>query len=199
MRMLIVEATAGESDDVIADARERGHEVFRCQPSVETVLPCVGVADVAPCPFDGLIDVAIDVHPQSNGLEPRELGLLCAEVAGVPLVVAGHSPVDESASETTVEAAVSAAERAVVDNDLRVPTYALERAARRVLSDLGDLMPPVWASYEEHDGVFDVVIETDALGPIEQAAVDAALLPMFADAMRHGRFGDVVYTSRSEY
>jgi hypothetical protein len=43
------------------------------------------------------------------------------------------------------------------------------------------------------DGV-DVVIElSDPVNVIEEAALDAVVLPMFAEAMRQHRFGDVVY------
>ncbi|MEP7054967.1 MAG: hypothetical protein ABI912_06935 [Actinomycetota bacterium] len=193
MRMLVLEAHPGESDDVLLEAADRGHEVFRCQPVDGQVLPCNGLVGESGCPFDDRIDVAIDVHLGTRGLTPRELGLLCAEQSGIPIVVAGKSPIGESAPETTLADVVIAAERLFMAADMRLPLYALERSVRGELANLGRRTAPVWVSYEDHDGVFDVVVEGDGIGPVEQAALDAALLPMFAEAMVQRRFGDTVY------
>lgn len=193
MRILVVESHIGESDELISEAEEQGHEVVRCQPVDETVLPCVGIDGDSDCPFDGRVDVAIDVHPGPRGFAPREIGLLCAEQAGIPLVVAGASPLGASATETTAAGALPAAERLARDADDRLPEYAVERAVRRELESIGRGGEPVDVTYEDHDGVFDVVVAGVELGPIEQAALDAAVLPLFAEAMRRQRFGDTIY------
>lgn len=146
-------------------------------------------------PFDERVDVAIDVHQGPESLALRELGFLCAERAGIPLVVAGSSRI-EAGTEVALEGALDVAERLVVDADLKPPAYAVERAVRRELASLGRANEPVRVSYEEHDRVFDVAIESRALGPGERAALDAVVIPLFGAALREQRFGDTVYRSR---
>jgi hypothetical protein len=61
-------------------------------------------------------------------LGPREVGLLCAEREGVPLVVAGVSSLGDSATEATVAGAVTAAERLARDADSPIAQEAIDAA-----------------------------------------------------------------------
>jgi hypothetical protein len=193
MRILVLESHAGESDDIVRELDDRGDQVVRCQPMVGQVWPCSGGVSDSGCPFDHTVDVAIDVHPDTLGLAPRELGLLCAEQAGIPIVVAGSSPLGDCATETTADGAIAVAERLVRYTDGRVPVYVLERVVRREFEQFGRREQPAWVYYDEHDGVFDVVVETTEVDVVARAALDAALIPLFSDAMRRHTFGDVVH------
>ena len=194
MRMLVLESHLGESADFIAAAENANHEVLRCQPVDGDVLPCLGIIGDAGCPFDGRVDVAVDIHPSGAAITPREIGVLCAEASEVPIVVAGTSPIGEAATEVAAEDALGVVERTVRDNDARVPAYAV---ARRVVSELramGHDNPGVSVGYSDHDGVFDVIVGLEEPADVvDRAAVDAAILPLYAQAIREHRFGDVVY------
>jgi hypothetical protein len=195
MRILVSESHIGESAEIIRAAEERDHVVLRCQPVDDEVAPCLGLAADAACPLEDVVDAVIDVHPASDGrLSPRELCLLCSIRHDVPIVVAGSSPIGDAATETTTAAAVMTAERLVCDNDGRLPAYAVAQRARRELLALGHERPHVWVSYVDHEGIFDVVVGLSMpISVVDEAALDATLIPLFAEAMHEHRFGDVIY------
>jgi hypothetical protein len=196
MRMLVLESHPGESADFIAAAENADHQVLRCQPVDGEVVPCLGIVGDAGCPFDGRVDVAVDIHPSGASITPRELGLLCAEASEVPIVVAGTSPIGQAATEVAADDALAIVERTVRDNDARVPAYAVARRVANELRALGHDKTGVWVGYSDHDGVFDVLVDlAEPADVVDQAALDAAVLPLFVQAMREHRFGDVVYTS----
>lgn len=91
MRVLVVEDRVGESIDLILDLVDAGHRVVRCQPVGETVEPCIGLAG-APCPLAEPVDVVVQLHDGDDDLTLRELGIVCAGRAGVPIVNVGHVP-----------------------------------------------------------------------------------------------------------
>lgn len=92
MRVLVVEDTIGSSTDLVLDLVEAGHQVVRCQPIGADVVPCAGLA--APhgsCPLDAPVHVVVQVHDRVEELTMRELGVVCAGRAGIPIVNVGRS------------------------------------------------------------------------------------------------------------
>jgi hypothetical protein len=192
--MLVLESHIGESAEFIAEAESNDHDVLRCQPADGEALPCVGLIGETGCPFDGRVDIAVDIHPEGATITPREIGLLCAEASEVPILVAGTSPLGAAATEVTRDDALAVAERMVRDNDSRVPPYAVARRVRRELRALGRHSSGVRVGYTDHDGVFDVLVDlAQPIDVVDRAALDAAILPLFGQAMREWRFGDIVY------
>lgn len=105
-------------DGLAAAALEAsGIDVARCAPNAGRPYPCVG-AD-GPCPLDGTVDVAVVVHDgPSTDFHPGEVGVVCAQRDGIPLVVAGNGAFAPFRGQATVVAAgvsdlASACERAV--------------------------------------------------------------------------------------
>lgn len=90
MRVLVVEDRIGESIDLILDLVEAGHQVVRCQPVGATVEPCAGLAG-ATCPLEEPVDVVVQVHDGDEDLTLRELGVVCAGRAGIPIVNVGRA------------------------------------------------------------------------------------------------------------
>jgi hypothetical protein len=195
MRILVTESRIGESAEVIREAEDRDHEVLRCQPIDDEVMPCLGLTGDASCPIDDGVDVVIDVHPARDGrLTPRELCVVCSVKCDVPVVVAGNSPVGHAATETSLDGALNTAEHLVGDNAGRLPPYLVAERARMELADLGHDDACVTVSYVDHEGIFDVVVGLSTpVSVVEEAALDAALIPLFAETMRQHRFGDVIY------
>lgn len=92
MRVLVVEDTIGSSIDIVLDLVEAGHRVVRCQPIGAEVTPCAGLATPGGvCPLDEPLDVVVQVHDGEADLPMRELGVVCAGRAGIPIVNVGRS------------------------------------------------------------------------------------------------------------
>ena len=92
MRVLVIEDSAGASTDVILDLMAVGHEVRRCQPLIGEVSPCVGFTGFAPeCPLSTPVDVVVQIHDGVRDLTARELGAVCAERIGIPIINIGRS------------------------------------------------------------------------------------------------------------
>lgn len=90
MRVLVIEDGIGSSTDLILDLAEAGHRVVRCQPVRRTVEPCAGLTGAA-CPLDEPVDVTVQVHDGADDITMRELGVVCAGRAGIPIVNAGRA------------------------------------------------------------------------------------------------------------
>jgi hypothetical protein len=88
MRILVIEDDIGSSTDVILDLVEAGHRVVRCQPVGSTVDPCTGLTG-ATCPLDEPVDATVQVHDGEDDITTRELGVVCAGRAGIPIVNVG--------------------------------------------------------------------------------------------------------------
>ena len=109
---------------VAHELREAGYEILRCSPVGSRPFPCVGVS--GRCPLDGTVDVAVVVHDRpTTDLAPAEVGAICAQRDGIPIVMAGsgaHSPLQEVATSvaTSVHDVVAACERAVGAREARL-------------------------------------------------------------------------------
>ena len=102
MRVLVIEDTIGSSIELILDLVEAGHRVVRCQPVGGTIEPCAGFSGAA-CPLDEPIDVTVQVHDGDEDLTLRELGVVCAGRAGVPIVNVGRATSRVATVSTTVD------------------------------------------------------------------------------------------------
>jgi hypothetical protein len=93
MDVLVVESHPHAADHA-ADALEAaGHRVHRCHDEGSHGFPCRGVLDLAECPLNGPIDVAVRdrINPRPTRLED---GVRCAIRASIPIVEEGTEILD---------------------------------------------------------------------------------------------------------
>ena len=158
MRLLLVEATPGNSASLRSGLEAEGHEVLSCTDRRGG--PCRGVADHADCPMGAPVDMAIVAREPGSAHSLHEMGGVCAQGHRVPLVEV--NPFDEadglpslaaaSAMATAhVEQAYAAAIRSEIDSlpvmvDVRrepnrihatvqVPASAVDRASMTWAAD----------------------------------------------------------------
>jgi hypothetical protein len=199
MRILLTETRAGDSATIERIARYRGVEIARCQPTIGHVTPCISLCRGVACPLDDHVDAVIDVHADgTDALSTRELGVVCAMRAGLPIVVVGDNPLDGAATQSSQDAAVDEAMRLVRLAADRPTTQEISRRVTAALLDAGSGHHVNWVGYVDWPGGFDVIIElSHALTTDARDRLDVALMPMFWRAIEDGRFGRLIYEARS--
>ena len=179
MKILVLDSDGeGGGRKAAATLTAAGHEVHRCHEDGTPAFPCNGLGGEAPCPLDGVIDVAVVVreHPWPRPTA-REDGVTCALRHAVPLVVAGRTALDPFngwATETTegADGLAEACERAA-QSSLPRHVEAAAAMAAEVIERHGLPTDGLAADVRRRDGRLRVAITIDA-------PVDAGLAGMVA-------------------
>jgi hypothetical protein len=181
MKVLVLDSDGeGGGRRATAALAAAGHEVHRCHEEGAPAFPCNGLAGTAPCPLDGVVDVAVVVRehpwPRPTALED---GVTCALRHAVPLVVSGRTALDPFEGFATeavdgTDGLVDACERALAAPLPRHGAAAVETATEVLVKH--DLPTKgVAAEVHRRDGRLHVALDVPAAAP-----VDAGLAGMLA-------------------
>ncbi|MGB8861174.1 MAG: hypothetical protein WCC60_18095 [Ilumatobacteraceae bacterium] len=109
MKLLLIESTPGNANEIGANLVADGHQVVTCAD--EHGGPCRGATTHAECPMEGHIDLTIVAREHGSAHTLAEMGSVCATRHRVPMVEVDPSQVDDELPSVTVANAV--AKRAV--------------------------------------------------------------------------------------
>jgi len=94
MKLLLIESTPGNAATIQRDLLADGHDVVSCAD--EHGGPCRGTHQLAECPLEGHVDLAIVTREPGAAHTLDEMGSVCAKRHRVPLVeVDPVEPVDD--------------------------------------------------------------------------------------------------------
>lgn len=92
--VLVIESRLHAADESVRALETAGHTVLRCQGDLAD-FPCRGLLVADDCPLAHEPDVALVVRPRLDPhTTPREVGVVCAVRAGIPLVEFGPEHLD---------------------------------------------------------------------------------------------------------
>ncbi|MFI1583838.1 hypothetical protein [Embleya sp. NPDC020630] len=141
LKIVITESHTGGCEPVASELTAAGHRVLRChgESAVGSEAPCVAWTAGGGCPLIAPdVDVVVDVRTEVGPQTVREQGVMCALVAGVPLVICGPadtlggtgalSRADVVCGRADVEAACHRAFSPVGPTAHRVVARAVSRA-----------------------------------------------------------------------
>jgi len=109
MKLLLIESTPGNAQEIGAHLLADGHEIITCADDHGG--PCRGVNHHAACPMESHIDLTIVAREPGATHTLAEMGSVCATRHRVPLVEVDPSQADDEMPSVTVAKAV--AKRAV--------------------------------------------------------------------------------------
>jgi hypothetical protein len=109
MKLLLIESTPGNAQEIGAQMVAEGHEVLTCAD--EHGGPCRGIDEHVACPMEQHIDLTIVAREPGSTHTLGEMGSVCAQRHRVPMVEVDPRQVDDELPSVKVANAV--AKRAV--------------------------------------------------------------------------------------
>lgn len=103
MKLLIIESTTGNANELRARLRAEGHDVVHCADDQGG--PCRGTRRQADCPLQEHVDLAILTREPESPHTLAEMGSVCANRHRVPLVVVDPAQTTDEMPSVTVAAA----------------------------------------------------------------------------------------------
>lgn len=186
LNVLVIESRVHAADDPVRALEAAGHTVLRCQDDLAD-FPCRGLLAAADCPLAHEPDVALLVRPRLDPhMTPREVGVVCALRAGIPLVESGPEhldPYEPWVTRRVRDGDVVAACEAAVDDALDVLRREILRRAAPTLAAAGIRVSMAACQVEPHGRRLHVRFELPSAVSDEQVQ---ALAVRVHDAVRTG-------------
>ena len=137
MKLLLIESTPGNANEINASLLADGHEVVTCAD--EHGGPCRGIDRHVECPMESHIDLTIVAREAGSAHTLAEMGSVCATRHRVPMVEVDPQQVDDELPSVVVANAlakrgVEAGYAAAIRHELgHLPALVdVERTPRRV-------------------------------------------------------------------
>lgn len=109
MKLLLIESTPGNANEINASLLADGHEVVTCAD--EHGGPCRGIDRHVECPMESHIDLTIVAREAGSAHTLAEMGSVCATRHRVPMVEVDPQQVDDELPSVVVANALRQARR----------------------------------------------------------------------------------------